>query len=195
MDRVLPKWSTVESQGERGPHRLAALPSGVPPGTVLGPLLFSVYINDFRERLNSLYALFVDDLKLSRIINSPSDRDLLQEDLRTLQLWSNERLLPLNDCCWNMEHWLFIHARLENGRSWREHAWPPEWGQIYVGSRIRHGVRNSICSYLHTDDYVFISSMSYVLFAGVISRIYEHYPGLLATPVSEDICSNWRSQD
>ena len=56
--------------------------SGVPQGTVLGLLLFILYINDlFSVVKHSKVKVFADDSKLHKNINSPSDSKLLQEDL------------------------------------------------------------------------------------------------------------------
>jgi hypothetical protein len=64
--------------------------SGVPQGSILGPLLFLVYINDMPEYVGqgSSIALFADDSKLYRPINSASHH-LLQSDLSGLHNWSN----------------------------------------------------------------------------------------------------------
>ena len=64
--------------------------SGVPQGTVLGPLLFLVFINDITTSLNpgSRIRLFADDCLIYRAIKSLEDQILLQQDLNTLQSWS-----------------------------------------------------------------------------------------------------------
>ena len=64
--------------------------SGVPQGTVLGPLLFLLFINDITTNLNTgtRIRLFADDCLIYRAIHSIQDQILLQQDLDTLQSWS-----------------------------------------------------------------------------------------------------------
>ena len=64
--------------------------SGVPQGTVLGPLMFLLYINDLPSRLNSdtRCRLFADDCLLYRIIDGLEDQVQLQSDLRELEQWA-----------------------------------------------------------------------------------------------------------
>ena len=65
----------------------APVTSRVPTGTVLGPLLFPIYINDLPLNVSSTTCLFADDSLLYGRIRSPEDARLLQEDLDKLQLW------------------------------------------------------------------------------------------------------------
>jgi hypothetical protein len=62
----------------------------VPQGTVLGPLLFLIYINDLPESLHSSAKLFADDSLLYRELNTTSDTNKLQEDLDKLQKWESK---------------------------------------------------------------------------------------------------------
>ena len=55
--------------------------SGVPQGTVLGPLMFLMYTNDIGENVLSTLKLFADDCVLYRTISTSSDYHKLQEDL------------------------------------------------------------------------------------------------------------------
>jgi hypothetical protein len=68
----------------------APVSSGVPQGSVLGPLLFLAYINDMPDRVKSKIRLFADDSLLYRPINSEDDAILLQQDLHHLQEWERE---------------------------------------------------------------------------------------------------------
>ena len=67
--------------------------SGVPQGTVLGPLLFIIYINDLPMRLKCFVLLFADDLKL---LAKGSNHKEMQEDLDYLTEWQNTWLLKFN---------------------------------------------------------------------------------------------------
>ena len=55
--------------------------SGVPQGSVLGPILFLIYVNDIPEMVNCSIKMFVDDTKLFRTVKSIDDCNILQNDL------------------------------------------------------------------------------------------------------------------
>ena len=70
--------------------------SGVPQGTVLGPLLFLIYINDIESQITSSIRLFADDCALYRPIYSESDCLSLQEDIFKLQKWASTWQMAFN---------------------------------------------------------------------------------------------------
>ncbi|XP_075150461.1 uncharacterized protein LOC142224560 [Haematobia irritans] len=73
------------------------LKSGIPQGSVLGPLLFNIYINDVSSCfLHSNYLLYADDLKIFSCIRNSVDVIKLQEDLDRLSFWTLVNGLPLN---------------------------------------------------------------------------------------------------
>ena len=55
--------------------------SGVPQGSVLGPLLFVLYINELPSLVSSNLLMFADDIKFYRCIRSPEDCPILQNDI------------------------------------------------------------------------------------------------------------------
>ena len=70
-----------------------AVLSGIPQGSVLGPLLFVIYINDLPTHLDCSTLMFADDTKVYSQIHSPEDAYKLQEDLVKLEKWSHDWLL------------------------------------------------------------------------------------------------------
>ena len=70
--------------------------SGVPQGTVLGPLLFLVYINDLPDWVKSEVRLFADDLILYREMKTPADCDALQQDINSLCKWESTWQMKFN---------------------------------------------------------------------------------------------------
>ena len=70
--------------------------SGIPQGSVVGPLLFVNYINELPKIVKSTIYLFPDDTKIFRSINNLDDTKILQEDFDKLQKWNNTWLLKFH---------------------------------------------------------------------------------------------------
>ena len=72
--------------------------SGMPQGSLLGPLFFIIYINDLPGVISgdSSIALYADDCKLYRVINSPEDIASLQDDLDKISDWCKESKMKVN---------------------------------------------------------------------------------------------------
>ena len=82
VDRTYSRWSPVHSE--------------VPQGTVLGPLLFLIYINDLPDSVNSTVRLFADDCLVYREVGSIDDQLALQRDLYSLENWAHIRGMKFN---------------------------------------------------------------------------------------------------
>ena len=76
--------------------RWVSVKSGVPQGTVLGPLMFLIYINDIGENVLSRLKLFADDCILYKAISSVEDCNELQNDLNTIYQWSQKWQMNFN---------------------------------------------------------------------------------------------------
>ena len=70
--------------------------SGVPQGSVLGPILFLIYINDLDDSITSNVLKFADDTKLFRKVNTDGDKQHLQNDLDRLVKWPEKWQMLFN---------------------------------------------------------------------------------------------------
>jgi hypothetical protein len=75
--------------------------SGVPQGTVLGPIMFLCHINDLPDCVNLSVRLFADDCLLYRTIEKEEDHLTLQADLKHLEEWAIKWGMRFNTkkCC------------------------------------------------------------------------------------------------
>ena len=77
---------------------IAKVLSGVPQGTVLGPLLFILFINDLDQIVTSFtVSIFVDDTRVSKQIGCYEDCALLQDDLYRILDWSRSNNMKLHE--------------------------------------------------------------------------------------------------
>ena len=84
--------------------RSVTVKSGVPQGTVLGPLLFSLYINDIGNNINSTIRLFADDCLLYKTIANSDDPKELQNDLNQLVEWADKWQMRFNPSkCYHLQ--------------------------------------------------------------------------------------------
>ncbi len=93
------KWLTSRVQqvvvdGETSREEIVR--SGVPQGTVLGPLMFLIFINDIGYNICSTIYLFADDALIYRYVNNKEDSDILQKDLDQLCGWVNKWKMSFN---------------------------------------------------------------------------------------------------
>ena len=68
--------------------------SRVPQGSVFGPILFLLYINDLPDNIQSNVRLFADETPVYLTVHGQEDADILQDDLNVLQEWEK---------AWDME--------------------------------------------------------------------------------------------
>ena len=78
--------------------------SGVPQGSVLGPILFLAYINDLPWYVKSKVRLFADDTVIYLAIKSTNDCIQLQQDLLSLETWVSDWKMEFNTSKCNVLH-------------------------------------------------------------------------------------------
>ena len=70
--------------------------SEIPQGSLLGPLLFLIYINDLDDNITCNVLKFVDDTKVFRKVKTDGDKQHLQNDLDKLVKWSEKWQMIFN---------------------------------------------------------------------------------------------------
>ena len=72
------------------------VPRGAPQGSVLGPRLFVLFINDIDDGILSKISKFADDTKLCRAVDDDQEADILREDLKRMFRWSQDWQMLFN---------------------------------------------------------------------------------------------------
>ncbi|KAK6178413.1 hypothetical protein SNE40_013205 [Patella caerulea] len=84
----------VKVNGE--PSDWKPVTSGIPQGSVLGPVLFVIFINDLPEIVQSLVEMFADDTKIFLPIHDANSHQIIQNDIHSLTDWAKKWQLRFN---------------------------------------------------------------------------------------------------
>ena len=85
---------TVMIKGQKSTS--SVLKSGVPQGSVLGPILFLIYISDIGENVAASLKIYVDDSKVKKRIKNETDVEELQSQLEKMYSWETENNMKFN---------------------------------------------------------------------------------------------------
>ena len=170
----------------------ANINAGVPQGSVLGPLLFLLYVNDIADNLISLTRLFADDTSLSYSSQSPyTIEDVINLDLEVISIWSKQWLVSFNPS--KTKAMIFTNEHRSNDIDIQFEGHPVE----FVSSHKHLGITFDSNAKFHTHIVNIIQSASnricalkklkYVLNRNYLARIYLCF----IRPVLEYACELW----
>ena len=149
---------------------------GVPQGSVLGPILLLIFINDLDGDLSSKVLKFADDTKVFRTVKTDADKETVQDDLTKLVKWSEkwQMLFNFGKCkCIHIEH----------GNVSKDYF----MGNTILGTSVKHDLRVTVSADMTVSDQSGLAAAKGNQILGLIRRNITYMEKTLIIPLYKAI--------